>query len=99
MEKTKNNTTKNGGNLDTSNLYYQPQEDIYNKDKLEQNIDAENINNLKLPNEEDEIKDKNLDIPGAELDDAQEEVGSEDEENNYYSIGGDGHNSMKENKE
>ncbi|MDQ3109420.1 MAG: hypothetical protein M3R17_05955 [Bacteroidota bacterium] len=24
-------------------------------------------------------------IPGAELDDAQEEIGSEDEENNYYS--------------
>jgi hypothetical protein len=26
---------------------------------------------------------------GAELDDKQEEIGSEDEENNYYSIGGD----------
>jgi hypothetical protein len=31
-----------------------------------------------------------LDVPGAELDDASEEVGSEDEENNYYSLGGDG---------
>lgn len=31
-----------------------------------------------------------LDIPGTELDDAGEEVGSEDEENNYYSLGGDG---------
>jgi hypothetical protein len=30
----------------------------------------------------------NLDIPGAELDDAQENLGSEDEENNHYSIGG-----------
>jgi hypothetical protein len=30
-----------------------------------------------------------LDVPGSDLDDAQEEVGSEDEENNYYSLGGD----------
>lgn len=28
-----------------------------------------------------------LDIPGEELDDAQENVGSEDEENNHYSLG------------
>jgi hypothetical protein len=26
-----------------------------------------------------------LDVPGAELDDAQEEIGEEDEENNFYS--------------
>jgi hypothetical protein len=26
-----------------------------------------------------------LDVPGSELDDQQENVGSEDEENNYYS--------------
>ena len=26
-------------------------------------------------------------IPGAELDDASEDIGEEDEENNYYSIG------------
>jgi hypothetical protein len=29
-------------------------------------------------------------------DDAQEEIGSEDEENNHYSIGGDNHNDLKE---
>jgi hypothetical protein len=38
------------------------------------------------------------DIPGAELDDKQEEIGSEDEENNYYSIGGDNHNDLEEDK-
>jgi hypothetical protein len=38
-----------------------------------------------------------VDIPGAELDDKQEE-GSEDEENNYYSIGGDNHNDLEEDK-
>jgi hypothetical protein len=31
--------------------------------------------------------DAELDIPGAELDDDSEDIGSEDEENNYYSLG------------
>ncbi len=39
-----------------------------------------------------------LDIPGAELDDAQEKIGSEDEENNYYSIGGDDHNDLEDDR-
>jgi hypothetical protein len=34
-----------------------------------------------------------LDIPGAELDDQNESLGSEDEENNFYSLGGDRHGS------
>lgn len=29
-----------------------------------------------------------LDVPGSELDDDQEDIGGEDEENNYYSLGG-----------
>ncbi len=32
-----------------------------------------------------------LDVPGAESDDADEEIGGEDEENNEYSLGGDNH--------
>lgn len=32
---------------------------------------------------------EDLDIPGSELDDAQEARGSEDEENNHYSLGSD----------
>jgi hypothetical protein len=31
-----------------------------------------------------------MDVPGEETDDANEEIGEEDEENNYYSLGGDG---------
>lgn len=34
---------------------------------------------------------EDLDVPGAELDDEQEEIGAEDEENNIYSLGGDRH--------
>lgn len=39
-----------------------------------------------------------LDVPGSELDDQQENIGSEDEENNYYSLGGDDHNDLEEDK-
>lgn len=42
------------------------------------------------------IADEQLDIPGSELDDATEEIGEEDEENNYYSLGGDRHENLDE---
>ena len=35
------------------------------------------------------VMGSDLDVPGSELDDTQEDLGSEDEENNYYSLGGD----------
>lgn len=40
--------------------------------------------------------DDDLDIPGSELDDANEDIGEEDEENNYYSLGGDRHEDLDE---
>lgn len=75
----------------------------------EENIDPEDISKLKAPvqsgkagqaNEKDFDDDKSgddLDVPGAELDDDQEDIGSEDEENNYYSLGGDNHHDLDEN--
>lgn len=36
---------------------------------------------------EEDVSGGDLDIPGSELDDAQEAIGNEDEENNYYSLG------------
>jgi hypothetical protein len=39
-----------------------------------------------------------LDIPGSELDDENERIGEEDEENNYYSLGGDAHENLEEDK-
>lgn len=35
----------------------------------------------------DDKSEEDLDVSGAELDDEMEDVGSEDEENNYYSLG------------
>ncbi len=39
---------------------------------------------------------EDLDIPGSELDDADEAIGSEDEENNSYSLGSDANNALEE---
>jgi len=64
---------------------YSASEDIYAMDKKEP-----------LSETEDSSLDNGLDVPGAELDDAEEVNGEEDEENNYYSLGGDDHNNLDE---
>lgn len=87
---------------------YPGDEDIYNKYREEKDINPEDISKTKEsdysirkkaeidPNDDESGDD--LDIPGAELDDEQESIGSEDEENNYYSIGGDNHDDLEEDK-
>jgi hypothetical protein len=42
---------------------------------------------------------EDLDIPGTSEDDPQEDIGSEDEENNSYSLGGDGHSDLEEGRQ
>lgn len=86
-----------------------PADDIYNKGKEEMELNPENPSKNKTPNEvvrtpneksfKEDMSGDDLDVPGAELDDQQESVGSEDEENNYYSLGGDDHNDLEEDKE
>jgi hypothetical protein len=89
---------------------YPASEDIYNKFQKESDINPEDISknkeiikidNLDPLNEKDfeaDVSGGDLDIPGSELDDDQENIGSEDEENNHYSIGGDNHTNLDENK-
>ncbi len=48
--------------------------------------------------EELAVTGDDLDVPGAEDDDANEDIGEEDEENNYYSLGGDAHENLEEDK-
>jgi hypothetical protein len=48
--------------------------------------------------EELAVTGDDLDVPGAEDDDPNEEIGEEDEENNYYSLGGDAHENLEEDK-
>lgn len=93
-----------------NSLLYPANEDIYNQFKKESDIDPEDVSKNKVPVEinyttemnekdfSDDVSGADLDVPGSELDDEQEKLGSEDEENNYYSIGGDNHNDLEESK-
>lgn len=69
---------------------YSRDEDIYIKLREEEDIDPEDINRKKerIYDDEQDIYESgdNLDIPGSEMDDDLEDIGSEDEENNYYSL-------------
>ncbi|MDZ4667331.1 MAG: hypothetical protein SGJ00_05550 [bacterium] len=87
---------------------YPPSEDIYEQGKKEADLNPEDLSKKKTPNEklgspnemgfENHMSGGDLDVPGSELDDQQESVGSEDEENDYYSLGGDDHNDLEEDR-
>ena len=88
--------------------YYPAEDDIYNNSELEADLQPFDPYNSKeinadpdAPNEKDfldDISGGDLDVSGSELDDEMEDIGSEDEENNYYSIGGDRHDDLEEQK-
>ncbi len=90
------------------NLNYPPSEDIYNQGDKIMNLNPDDLSENKALNEEegslnektfeDDMAGSDLDVPGSELDDQQENIGSEDEENNYYSLGGDNHNDLDQDK-
>lgn len=81
---------------------YPPSEDIYAQGKKVMSVNPSDLSQTKAPNTSSGVSElrtgKELDVPGAELDDQQEKIGSEDEENNYYSIGGDNHTDLDESK-
>ena len=85
---------------------YPESEDIYNRFKKEKRIDPEDITKSKelvivrKENEEDFSEDVSaidLDIPEFESDEIEEVAGLEDEENSYFSLGGDDHIDLEEN--
>ena len=89
-------------------------EDLRMLDAAEQNMDSMDSENLmasSLDNVDedgdplnevnslaDDMAGTDLDVPGSGADDADERIGEEDEENNYYSLGGDNHEAQEENK-
>ncbi len=84
---------------------YPSSEDIFNKYQEEDiNLDLNVKETAVKPGKknekdfEEDMSGNDLDVPGAELDDELEQIGSEDEENNYYSLGGDNHNDLDEDK-
>lgn len=77
---------------------YKQEDDIYNRAKEEPLDDEGQPVKGKGSNRNKQLGD-DLDVPGAELDDADEGVGEEDEENNYYSLGGDNHDDLEEDRD
>lgn len=63
---------------------------------IDQSLDEGDDELLRQRKSKVDFSGKDLDVPGAELDDANEEIGSEDEENNSYSLGGDNHENLEE---
>ena len=100
------------GNKEKNNIQgyplYPDSEDIYKISHEVKDINPEDISKTKESNDnvgknnekdfKDDASGSDLDIPGSELDDEQENAGSEDEENNYYSLGGDDHENLDEDK-
>jgi len=86
---------------------YAGSDDIYNTDK-EEGLNPEETSRIKKSYKRagkkngikifEDTTGYDLDIPGNELDEMQENEGSEDEENNFYSLGGDDHNDLEEDK-
>jgi hypothetical protein len=84
---------------------YPPGQDIYAKAVEESDINPEDISARKAPNEKpglpnekgfrDDMTAEDLDIPGNEDDEDAPGSGKEDEENNYYSLGGDDHDDLE----
>ncbi|MBK8711202.1 MAG: hypothetical protein IPL97_04865 [Niastella sp.] len=94
---TKSNNQDSSKKKIYGNPEYGAKQDIYNR---EEKIP---FNDKEMPKEQDgnvpPLLDEGLDVPGASLDDADELIGEEDEENNYYSLGGDAHNDLEESKD
>jgi hypothetical protein len=86
---------------------YPAAEDIYTK-STEVDVDPENPDRPISLNEDpghrnekgfrNHMDGSDLDVPGSELDDKEEDAGREDEENNYYSLGGDEHDDLEEDR-
>lgn len=85
--------------------HYPASEDIYNQEK-EVELNPEDLSKTKKapaePGERniktfsEDMTGEDLDVPGSKDDEAKANSGKEDEENNYYSLGGDNHNDLEE---
>ena len=76
---------------------YKKEDDIYSRKKEEPLEDEDQPGKIETRGI-DKNRGADLDVPGAELDDANEAVGAEDEENNYYSLGGDEHDDLEDDR-
>ncbi len=88
---------------------YPAADDIYARSVNLVDANPENPNEKKQPNDTkknvanekdftDDMTGGDLDVPGTEDDNSMSRVGIEDEENNLYSLGGDEHENLDEDK-
>ena len=77
----RDNTDEQNENLKEMN--YSPENDIFNQEEAI-SLDGDG-NPILQPQQNVERLGDNLDVPGSSADDTMEEIGSEDEENNFYS--------------
>ena len=87
---------------------YNPSEDIYNNFKEEDVIDPEDTTKHKSLNEDskhgknnekdfsEDVTGSDLDVPEMDYDEQGAYRGTEDEENEYFSLGGDDHDDLDE---
>jgi hypothetical protein len=101
MKNEKNNNNKKDNEDLPGYKHYPANEDIYSRNKEEIDLDPEDPSHKKAPNIDPDAKNEkdfkesvdgeDLDIPGNEEDESSMGDGHEDEENNFYSLGGDNH--------
>lgn len=92
---------------ETGNNRSERQDDITIKMGTDADVNSDDLAALnsmdaeigKPQNVSNEDLNTDLDVPGSELDDEDEVRGEEDEENNYYSLGGDRHEAQEEDPE
>jgi hypothetical protein len=96
-DKTEENT-----DLDNVDIVMGTEADVTEADRviLDGMEDGRIINSAKdlLDNTDDDgepLNEDPLDVPGSELDDMNEQIGEEDEENNYYSLGSDNNDNLE----
>ena len=108
MKKNEKNARKGNDEYLPGYPEYPENEDIYNKEEEEGEIDPENPEEHKKKgrkyrkaNEKDfeDIKTgRDLDVPGSGSDEDGEGDGLEDEENDYYSLGGEDHDDLEDDR-
>ncbi len=108
MKNTKKKTISRKGDTEYLPGYpEQPQnEDIYNQEEEEREVSPENPEKLKKKsgkyrkfNEKDfdDVETgSDLDVPGSQEDEDEDGYGLDDEENDYYSLGGENHEDLED---
>lgn len=89
------NTSEQNENLKEMN--YSPENDIFNQ---QEHVSMDGDGNPILNEKTDQQRlGDNLDVPGSSADDAMEAIGSEDEENNFYSLSDNDENHEETNED